>query len=152
MKYVLVAFLLAAIGLFFGPDQVQADDRGVGYSVSIPGPIGYPPTVVFIGTFYTLDQKKEASSISTIKVLINKKEWLFKIKKAFDLTGNMTELDMINMIWPGTLTIKGITKDSIAPLEKTDIKGKKFSIYGDFYYVEKWLRVESVRELEKKKD
>ena len=150
-KCVSVAVLVAVMGLFLGVEQVRADPKQ-GYGVTIPGPIGYPPYVLFVGKLYTPEQKKEAAGISTIKVLIDRKEWLFKIKKAFDLSGNMTELDIINYIWPAPLRLTGVTKDALIPLQKSDIAGKRFAIHGDLYYVERMLRVESVREIEEKKD
>ena len=121
-KFILVIILMVVLGLFFFFDQGRAGDRGFGYGVPQIGPSGFPTIVQFVGTFYTPEEKAKAAGMNTLTLVVDKKEWLFKIKNAIDLSGDRTELGILNDIWPARLVLRG-PKNLIDPLQKPDIAG-----------------------------
>jgi len=111
--------------------------------------ITYPPLVQFVGTFYAPEEKEHEGGMNTLPVLVDKKEWIFKIKKAVDLTGDMTELGILEHIWPPNLKLRG-TADLLDILQKPDLAGKPIAIMGHPYFSERMLVLDSVRDLTEK--
>lgn len=89
--------------------------------------------------------------MNTITVNVKKKEWLFSIKRAIDLTGEMDEFEILESIWPAILTFRG-PDNLIDPLLKPDIAGRRFAIQGTLYISDGILQVYSVAEVIKKKE
>ena len=142
-RFVSIATLMAALWCFLGFDQVQAHEPFIGGIGS--------PRVHFIGTFYPLEQKEKVWRMNTITVKVKDKEWLFSIKRAVDLSGDMDEFEILENIWPAILTFRG-PDNVIDPLLKPDIAGKRFSINGTLYMSDRILQVYSATEVIKKKE
>ena len=145
-----ITMLLAILGVLAGFDQVRAHERK-GFAVPLIEPIKYPQLVRLIGTLHAPGDKEKAVGMNTLKLFVDKKEWIFKIKKAVDLTGDMTELDILENIWPPQLTLRG-PANLIDPLQQPDVAGKRFVIQGYLYISDRILEVDSVRDVGEKKE
>jgi len=151
-KPAVAVIFVAIFGLFAGFHNIWANEHeDVGFGGVMPIVGGVRPFVQLVGTVYPASDKEKATRITTITIIVDttKKEWLFKIKKAVDLTGDLTELGLINLIWPPTLRLWG-GKTILAPLEKSDIGGKQFLIEGILNEADRILEVDQVRDLSKK--
>ena len=85
------------------------------------------------GIFYPLDEKKEATSLHTLNVLVNQKEWLFKVNKARDLSSNIDMSQLLHNISSPILKLRGpenITKT----LQESGLSGKSVKIEGLLYF------------------
>jgi hypothetical protein len=85
--------------------------------------------------------------IQTMGVIIGerdeKKEWVFNIYKAKDLSGSLTDFQILNKIFPRILTLRG-PGEVLANLEKPEIAGKTIIISGRLYSKERFMMVDTV--------
>jgi len=142
------------IVFFAGFNSVRADDgvEAVNYGgVMWPQSADYPLFVQLVGSFSEPSEKEKTARLTTITVTIdnNKKKWLFTIKKAVDMAGDLTQLSVINNIWPPTLSLWG-SDTVLAPILKPDIAGKQFLIEGPLNLSNNILEVEEVKDLSSK--
>lgn len=142
-RFVSIATLMAVLWCFAGFDQVQAYE--------LPSGGAGIPLVEFVGTFYPPEQKEKVWRMNTITVNVKNKKWLFSIKKAVHLNGDMNDIELLDNIWPPILTFRG-PDNLIDPLMKPDIAGKRFPIQGILYFSHGTLQVNSVTEVIKKKE
>lgn len=85
------------------------------------------------GTFYPLEDSKQAGSLYTIKVLVDQKEWLFKIKNTRDLNGSLDRSQLLHNISPPILKFRG-PKNIIGALQDPTLSGKPVVIEGLLYF------------------
>jgi hypothetical protein len=106
-----------------------------------------PPKVCFTGIFYSPETKAVKGGIQTMEVIIGerdeKKEWVFNIYKAKDLSGSLTDFQILNKIFPRILTLRG-PGEVLANLEKPEIAGKTIIISGRLYSKERFMMVDTV--------
>ena len=142
-----VATFVAVLWVFAGFDQLQGQGNEITPFIGGSG----IKHVQFVGIFYLPEQKEKVWRMNTITVEVKNKEWLFSFKRAIDLTGDMTEIEVLNTIWPPTLTLRG-PDNLIDPLLKPDIAGRRFAIQGAFYVSDRILQVNSIMEVTKKNE
>ena len=140
-----ITILVTVLLCFAGFDQVQAQ------GTFISGGSGGVYRVKVVGNFYPLKQKDKVWSINTTTVNVKNKEWLFSIKRAIELTGEMDSFEILKNLRAAILTFRG-PDNLIDPLLEPDIAGRRFAIQGTFYISTGILQVYSVTEVIKKKE
>ena len=85
------------------------------------------------GTFYPLEDKKQAASLHVLNVLVNQKEWLFKINNARDLSGSMDMSGLLHNLSSPLLKLRG-PENIIETLQDSTIAGKPVKIEGLLYF------------------
>ena len=94
------------------------------------------------GTFYTLEDKKQEAVLHTLNVLLNQKEWRFKVNKARDLSGSMDMSQLLHNISSPILKLRG-PEDIIKTLNDLTLSGKSITIEGLLYFEDGILQVTS---------
>ena len=103
-----------------------------------------PPEVRLTGTLYSPDHK-DVKGMEHLKFQIRRKELVFKVEDAQDITGDATRLDILESIFPPFLIIEG-SDDVIALLQKPETEGKLITMEGYLYVVNAFFRVTKVGE------
>ena len=129
-RFVSIATLATVLWCFAGFDQVQAHGPG-GFGEPFIGGNGIH-LVQFVGTLYPPEQKEKVARMNTITMRVKNKEWLFSIKRAMDLSGDLDQFEILENIWPPILTLRG-PDNLIDSLLKPDIAGKRLAIHGTLY-------------------
>ena len=92
------------------------------------------------GTFYPLEDNKQAASLHTLNVLVNQKEWLFKVNRARNLSSSMDMSQLLHNISPPFLKLRG-PENIIKALQDPTLSGKGIKIEGLLYFGDGILQV-----------
>ena len=101
------------------------------------------------GAFYTLEDKKQEAALHTLNVLINQKEWSFKVNRARDLSGSMDMSQLLHNISSPILKLRG-PENIIKTLNDLTRSGKLITIEGLLYFEDGILQVTSETVVENK--
>ena len=94
------------------------------------------------GTFYPLEDKKQAASLHTLNILVNQKEWLFKVNNARDLSGSMDMSGLLHNLSSPILKLRG-PENIIESLQDPTLSGMPVKIEGVLYFGAGILQVTS---------
>jgi len=108
------------------------------------GQVGTSPTISMTGTIYAPDAKDVKGGLATVKLVVDKTEWLFNITKAEDISdGDKSGEDIADSL-SESLVLREDKKGVLAPLQKLDAAGKTITIQGTYYEDDELMDVTSL--------